>query len=112
MRARAGGGPNAPRCSTGRRTFLPARFDDAWDLARQGEVPETDAAHPEVAQVSARTTTAVTAVVAAHLELRSPLPLLDDRLLGHVPLLAFSAAGTACSSAGAIRDLPRPCARK
>ena len=61
----------------------PAGLDDARDLARQRQLAETDAAHTEVAQERARPATPVTAVVPAHLELRSPLPLLDHRLLRH-----------------------------
>src|SRR5262245_33806358 len=65
------------------RACLPAALDDARDLARERQLAEADAAHAEVTQERARPATAVATVVRAHLELRSALPLLDDRLLRH-----------------------------
>src|SRR5262249_48979360 len=65
----------------------PARLHDTRDLARQRQLPEADAAQAEIAQESARTPAAMATGVGAHLELRLPLPLLHDRLLGHRVLL-------------------------
>src|SRR5262245_7251830 len=61
----------------------PARLDDARDLTRERQLAETDAAQAEIAQVPPRPPAAMATGVRAHLELRRPLPLLDDRLLGH-----------------------------
>src|SRR5438552_14100843 len=62
---------------------LPARLDDARDLTRKRQFAEADAAQTEVAQEPARAPAAMAAGVAAHLELRRPLPLFDDGLLRH-----------------------------
>src|SRR5437667_12641742 len=78
---------------------LPARFDHARDLAQQGELPEANAAEAEVAQESARPAAAVATVVAAHLELGRPPPLLHQRLLRQARSFAVrpDAGGRACS---------------
>src|SRR2546426_9849130 len=62
---------------------LPAGLTHAGDLAAKGQLPEADAAQLELAQRAAAATAALTAVVAAHLELRRPLYLFDPRLLRH-----------------------------
>src|SRR2546425_335427 len=62
---------------------LPAGLAHAGDLAAKGQLPEANAAQLELAQRAAAATAALTAVVAAHLELRRPLRLLDPRLLRH-----------------------------
>src|SRR5215470_112693 len=49
---------------------LPARLHDARHLALEGELPEAQAAHPELAQVAARAPAQPAAVVAARGELR------------------------------------------
>src|ERR1051325_8283665 len=79
------------------RFRLPARLDDARDLTRERQLAEADAAHPEVPQERARPAAAMAPVVGTPLELRGPLPLLDDRLLRHEKPPPASAAGTACS---------------
>src|SRR5262245_29088317 len=61
----------------------PARLDDARDLTRERQLAEADAAQAEITQEAARPPAAMAAGVGADLELRRPLPLLDDRLLGH-----------------------------
>src|SRR5882672_2471392 len=78
---------------------LPARLDHTRDLAQQGELPETNAAEAEVAQEGARTAAAVATVVAAHLELGRPLPLLYQGLLGQPRSFVVrpDADGRACS---------------
>ena len=65
---------------------LPASLDHSRDFAHQGEVAEADAADAEAAQVRARTTAAVAAVVRAHLEFRASLGLRNPGFLGHVSL--------------------------
>src|SRR6186713_1950542 len=64
--------------------FLPARLGDAGQLAQERTLPEADAAEREASDERARSTADVTAVIRAHLELRSALRLGDHRLLGHV----------------------------
>jgi hypothetical protein len=54
------------------KTILPARLDDAWDLAFEGERTEAEAAYAELPQEGARTTAELAAVVLAGLELRFP----------------------------------------
>src|SRR5262245_32451582 len=50
--------------------LLPARFDDARDVAAQGEQAETDAAQVELAEEAPRTTTLVTPIAVPHAPLR------------------------------------------
>src|SRR5262245_49848477 len=64
-----------------RRDSLPARLDDARNLAPQSQLAEADAAHPEVPQEGPRPPTAVAAVVLPHFELRL-LPRLGDERFG------------------------------
>src|SRR5262245_26614603 len=66
--------------------LLPARLDDSGDLPGERQLAEADSAQSEVAQERARTAAAAAAVVRADRELRLPLPLLDQRLLGHTIL--------------------------
>src|SRR5215510_3674353 len=75
---------------------LPARLDDARNLPGQRQLTEANAAQPEVTQIAARPPAAMATGVRAHLELRRPLPLLDQRFLGH-ELLPATAGGRACS---------------
>src|SRR2546425_268302 len=74
---------------------LPAGLAHAGDLAAKGQLPEANAAQLELAQRAAAATAALTAVVAAHLELRRPLRLLDPRLLRH-SLSSGGRAGGRC----------------
>src|SRR6266571_312830 len=62
---------------------LPAKNTHAGDFAAEGELPEADATQLELAQRAATATAALAAVVAAHLELRRSLDLLDPALLRH-----------------------------
>src|SRR5207247_7337475 len=61
----------------------PAGLAHAGDFAAEGELPEADATQLELAQRAATATAALAAVVAAHLELRRSLDLLDPALLRH-----------------------------
>src|SRR5262245_36888587 len=54
------------RSAMGSVMFLPARLDDAGDLALQRQVAETDAAHGELAHVRARAATDRAAVAVTH----------------------------------------------
>src|SRR5438034_7241853 len=62
---------------------VPAGLAYAGDLAAEGELPEAEATQLELAQRAATATAALAAVVAAHLELRRSLDLLDPALLRH-----------------------------
>src|SRR5882672_1545349 len=62
---------------------LPTGLAHAGDLPAQCELAETDAAQPELAEGAAAPAAPLAAVVAAHLELRFPLDLLDPALLCH-----------------------------
>src|SRR6476619_830136 len=63
--------------------LLPRALRHAGDNALMGELPQADAAEPELLEHGARTTAAVAAGVVAHLELRGPRGLHAQRLLGH-----------------------------
>src|ERR1700733_5190380 len=63
--------------------FLPAGLGDAGQLAAVRHGPEADPAQAEPAVNRAGTAAAGAAGVTAHLELRRPLLLDDQRLLGH-----------------------------
>src|SRR6185503_1601685 len=70
------------------RTYLevlPARLDHARNLARQGQLPEADPAHLELADVGAGPAAQAAPGVGAHRELRLALRLGDHRQLGHSP---------------------------
>src|SRR6266850_2216254 len=58
---------------------LPARLHDARHLALEGELPEAQAAHPELAQVAAGAAAQPAAAVAARRELRRRHRLHDER---------------------------------
>src|SRR5688572_5467941 len=62
---------------------LPARLRHAGQLAEERTLPEADAAQREPAHVCPRSAADVAAAVAAHLELRLPGGLGDQRLLCH-----------------------------
>src|SRR3974377_1571648 len=94
--------------------LLPTGFDHSRDLAVERELPEAQAADPELAQKRARASAAPAAVtvLAAHLR----LPALDRRLElkvfgdfrcgGH--FLCLLTGGTACPSAAAAPNLRAP----
>src|SRR5512141_2368969 len=85
------------------RSPLPARLDDAGDLALQRALAEADAAHLELAQVRAGPAAQRAAVVLTHLELQLALRLRHLGKLGHRYLLTD---GTACrGGAGALGPL-------
>src|SRR5215831_18397513 len=85
---------------------LPARLDHARDLARQGELPEADPAHLELADVGAGPAAQAAARVGAHRELRLALRLGDHRKLGHfVP--PPTGSGTACRDTRGAPSTPR-----
>src|SRR2546423_10703728 len=65
------------------RMALPARLHDAGHLALEGELPEAQAAHPELAQVAAGTAAQPAAAVTARREFRRAQRLHDERGLGH-----------------------------
>src|SRR6185437_6280166 len=66
---------------------LPARFDDARDVAAQREVPEADPTHVELAQKRARAPTVVAAVAMTNTPLRRLLVGGEVDSLGHVQFL-------------------------
>src|SRR6266849_3834329 len=61
----------------------PTRLRHAGQLAHERALAEADPAQPELAHVAARATAYLAAVIALHLELRRPLGLEDQALLGH-----------------------------
>src|SRR5436309_4704989 len=65
------------------RFLLPGALRHAGDHALVGELPQADAAEPELLEDGARPSTAVAARVVAHLVLRRPCGLDDQRLLRH-----------------------------
>src|SRR3989442_10619360 len=82
---RSGSGWSCPRwdrsCSWGitSRLGLPARLDDAGDVARERQLAEADAAHLELPQVRPGAAAGAAAVVLAHPELRLAIGLGDQR---------------------------------
>src|SRR5262245_39948220 len=85
---------------------LPARLGDAGQLARQGALPETDAAQGEAAHERPRPAADGAAVVSPDAELRLPACLRDHRFLGH----SFPSPPTrrrACRGARAVASIPR-----
>jgi hypothetical protein len=52
---------------------LPARLDDPGDVPRQGQLAETDSAHLELPQITARSTADPAPAISPDRELRSPL---------------------------------------
>src|SRR5207248_7467899 len=63
--------------------LLPTGFAHAGNFPAQRELAETNAAQPKLAQRPSAAAAALTAVIAAHLELRLPLDLLHPRPLRH-----------------------------
>src|SRR3954468_22835956 len=63
--------------------LLPGALGHARDDALVGELPQADAAEPELLEDGARPSAAVAARVVAHLVLRRPGGLPDQRLLRH-----------------------------
>src|SRR6266850_1556234 len=63
--------------------LLPGALGHARDDALVGELAQADAAEPELLEHGTRTAAAVAARVVAHLELRRPGGLHDQRLLRH-----------------------------
>src|SRR4051794_6089813 len=90
--------------------LLPRALRHAGDDALVGELPQADAAEPELLVDGARPAAAVAAGVVAHLELRGPRGLHAQRLLGHYLSLPGAANGKpspvrsarACSSSAAV----------
>src|SRR6476469_8815511 len=66
-----------------RRFLLPRALCHAGDDALVGELPEADAAEPELLEDGTRPPATVAAGVVPHLELRRPCSLHFQRLLGH-----------------------------
>src|SRR3954463_744180 len=62
------------------RSLLPRALGHARDDALVGELPQADAAEPELLVHGARTPAAIAARVVAHLELRRPCGLHSQRL--------------------------------
>src|SRR3954451_8420925 len=62
---------------------LPRALRHAGDHALVGELPQTDAAEPELLEHGARPTAAIAAGVVTHLELCGAGSLDPQRLLGH-----------------------------
>src|SRR5574340_888584 len=69
--------------ATADKILLPARLRHSRDGALVRQLAQADAAEPELLVDRARAAAAVAAAVAAHLVLRLPLLLDDERLLGH-----------------------------
>src|ERR1041385_5651368 len=64
-------------------SLLPGALGHARDHALVGELPQADAAEPELLEHGARPPAAIAAGVVAHLELRGAGSLHPQRLLGH-----------------------------
>src|SRR3954447_2730237 len=74
--------------------LLPRALRHAGDDALMGELPQADAAQPELLEHGARAPAAIAAGVVAHLELRGAGGLHPQRLLGHYLLPASVANGS------------------
>src|SRR3954469_24320273 len=74
--------------------LLPRALGHARDDALMGELPQADAAEPELLEHGARAPAAVAAGVVAHLELRGAGGLHPQRLLGHYLLPPSVANGS------------------
>src|SRR6266568_8941805 len=91
-------------------TRSPTRLGHSRDISPERKLPEADAAELELAQVSARTSAHLAAVLAARHELRLALRLDDHGSLGHLVLSAYLPNGMpssrrrkrACSSFFAV----------
>src|SRR6185312_7764297 len=68
----------------GLRRHLPAGLLNAWELAGVRHLAQADAAQPELAVDRVRAAALVAAGVAAHLELRLLVGLVDQSLLCHL----------------------------
>src|SRR3954453_5069334 len=75
-------------------SLLPGALRHARDDALMGELPQADAAEPELLEHGARAPAAVAAGVVAHLELRGAGGLHPQRLLGHYLLPPSVANGS------------------
>jgi hypothetical protein len=62
----------------------PTGFDHAGDLTLEGQLPETDTAHSKFAQVGARPTTELAAVIGPDLEFRRPHLFGNHGFFGHL----------------------------
>src|ERR1700690_3439521 len=86
----------------------PRRLRHAGDLPGVGHFAQTDPTQPEVAVHRPRTTAAAATRVAAHLELRDGLLLVDECLLGHVgPCALILRGGTGSRAGGAAHGRGR-----
>src|SRR5450759_2787647 len=85
----------------------PARLRHARDLAREGALPEADAAEREPAHIGAGPATQRAPVVPLHLVLGCSLRLGNQRLLGHGPPPRASRR-RACRGAPEVSGTPRP----
>src|SRR6266567_7284523 len=86
-------------------SLLPARLDDADDLALQRALAEAESAHLELAKERARAAAQRASVVLADRELQLALGLRHLGKLRHRPLLVTG--GTACRGGGGALGLPR-----
>src|SRR5439155_2104579 len=69
------------------RMALPARLQDARNLALERQLAEAEPAHLELPEVAARAAAQLAPMIGARLELRLTLRLHDERGLGHAKLL-------------------------
>src|SRR5882672_11607283 len=69
------------------RIPLPARLQDARNLALERQLAEAEPAHLELPEVAARTAAQLAPRIGARREFRFPLRLHDERGLGHANLL-------------------------
>src|SRR5262245_19168273 len=88
------------------KALLPARLDDARDLARERQLTEADAAHLELAEVAAGPPAPAAAGVLADRELRLPLGLGNEGQLGHLESPP-TGTGTACPGTAGGASTPR-----
>ena len=65
---------------------LPARLGDAWNLARERKLAETDPTERETADIRPWPATQLTAIVLLCFEPGRTLRFDDERLLGHCGL--------------------------
>src|SRR5207253_11407084 len=73
--------------------LLPTGLAHAGNLPAQRQIAEADAAQFELPQRAATAAASLAPVVAAHLELRFPLDLLDPGLLRHAVVLWLTTPG-------------------
>src|SRR5438552_4743215 len=70
--------------------LLPAGFAHAGNLPAQREIAETNASQFELVQRAATAAASLASVIAAHLELRFPLALIEPGLLRYAAVFSLT----------------------